>query len=161
MIIQMDLEGYIIPVKLCKAPKCDNPVTPKKPNKRGPRKTYCSDECKKEIARIYAKKYHTKGPQSTLLLKPKALTKLANGGPVECVICGCPYIEGLTIGHFNGDGKTHRKKIGKHTRDVYRWIIKTPIEEVLLKVQIECIYCNLIHRFTRGSYPALDRRPKW
>lgn len=112
------------------------------------RTMYCSHKCQLQNARKRAKQ-----------LKHNALSKLANGGSVECVLCGCPYEEGLSIGHFNGDGAKHRREIGKHSSLMHKWILKTPLEEVLAHVQIECIYCNLVQYFT-DEYPP-HRRPKW
>ena len=95
----------------------------------------------------------------------RAIEKIANGNPIVCAVCDCPHAEILHIGHPNHDGSYHRKELrkGNHglkTRDVVLWVLRTDIEEVLKKVQLECPYCNAWHnRF--GDYPLEDKRPKW
>ena len=89
--------------------------------------------------------------------KARALFRLANGNAVTCAVCGCSHEEALTFGHPNGDGKTHRDKIGKTIID---WVLKTPIEEALKKVRIECVYCNFVQQWT-GKYPPPERQPNW
>jgi len=96
--------------------------------------------------------------------KRRALKRLANGTDYSCAICGCPHEEAFTIGHFNGDGVVHRKSInpksGSSNVVIVTWIITAPIEEVLAKVRIECIYCNFYHA-RNGEYPPINKRPKW
>lgn len=109
--------------------------------------TYCSRGCLKSAAKQRRKQEtHT------------VFERLANGSPIQCAICGCPHEEALTIGHFNGNGKAHRKQIGKH--NVKKWILTMPIEEVLAQVRIECVYCNFVQQYT-GGYPSPDKRPRW
>ena len=86
-----------------------------------------------------------------------ALEKLANGKPVQCAICGCPHAEIMHIGHPQPRyGHYHRKMEGK----MVRWILRTPIEEVLKYVQLECPYCNSWHNKFK-EYPPPEKRPQW
>ena len=93
------------------------------------------------------------------------MEKIANGSLPECAICGCPHLKILDIGHPNHDGKEHRRVPdpvigGFRARSMVRWVLDTPIEEVLKRVQLECPYCNAWHnRF--GDYPPLENRPTW
>ena len=89
--------------------------------------------------------------------KHRAYVKLANGGEMKCVICGCPHEEAFTFAHINGDGKEHREKL---TTSIFNWINKTSIGEVSSKIQIECLYCNMYHAWN-GHYPPVDQIPKW
>ena len=90
----------------------------------------------------------------------KAVLKLANGKDPCCAICGCPHVETLHIGHpKHRDGRFHRKELnGK--KGVISWINRTPIEEVLERVQLECPYCNAWHNKFK-EYPPEDKRPCW
>ena len=95
----------------------------------------------------------------------RALEKIAHGGPVECAICGCPHAQIMDIGHPDHDGKFHRRKKdpvvgGVTARDMVRWVLRTPIEEVLKRVQLECPYCNAWHNRFK-VYPPESKRPSW
>ena len=92
----------------------------------------------------------------------QAIKKLGNGSSPCCAVCGCPHIETLQFGHPNVDGKTHRKSFGnyKDSHGVVSWILKTPIDEVLERVRLECPYCNAYHQKFK-EYPPEEKRPKW
>ena len=85
------------------------------------------------------------------------ISVLTKYGPIKCAVCECPHIEALTFGHRDGGGANHRKEIGQN---IISWILETPIKEVLLKVQIECEYCNH-YQYRNGEYPPVDKQPKW
>jgi DNA-directed RNA polymerase subunit RPC12/RpoP len=90
----------------------------------------------------------------------KALLKLADGEPIRCAICGCPHAEIMHIGHpEHRGGRWHRKEAGG-AKGVIAWILKTPIEEVKERVQLECPYCNSWHNKFK-EYPPEDKRPTW
>lgn len=87
----------------------------------------------------------------------KAILKLANGSEPACAICGCPHAEILHIGHpKHRGGRWHRKAKGS----MPVWVLKTPIEEVLAEVQLECPYCNNWHNKYK-EYPPEHKQPKW
>ena len=95
----------------------------------------------------------------------RAIRKLANGKEPACAICGCPHAKILHIGHpEHRNGRWHRKELKKSNdsfaRTVVGWILRTPIEEVLERVQLECPYCNLWHN-KYGEYPPIEKQPKW
>lgn len=148
--------------RTCENPECDKTF---EVGKYQHRRKYCSRNCRDRVSylRISPKKmenrskvYHDRRKKRKL----KALSKLANGGPVQCAICGCPYEEGLHVGHINHDGAEHRKEHGNRSRYIHKWILATPLKEVLERVRIECVYCNFIQNYT-GKYPSVDRRPRW
>ena len=86
----------------------------------------------------------------------KAILKIANGEQPKCAICGCPHVEILHIGHpTHRDGRFHRRE----TKTI-PWILNSPIEEVLERVQLECPYCNNWHNKFM-EYPPEDKRPSW
>lgn len=88
-----------------------------------------------------------------------AITKLGGDNP-ECAICGCPHAEILHIGHMkHRDGRFHRREAGG-ARNIVRWILKTPIEEIRDRVQLECPYCNNWHNKFK-EYPPFDKQPVW
>lgn len=114
-------------------------------NAKTSRHIYCSAECR----RLGTKNYRI-----------KVLKRIAGKSFLKCVICGCPYIEALTIGHFNSDGKKHRENLKKEGVSIYTWVLKTPIKQVRKKVQLECAYCQYYFTWT-GIYPPENKRPKW
>ena len=88
-----------------------------------------------------------------------AILKIANGSEPVCAVCGCPHREALHIGHpEHRGGRFHRKEVG--SRGVVGWVLRTPIEEVLERVQLECPYCNAWHNRFK-EYPPQEKRPKW
>jgi len=90
----------------------------------------------------------------------KAMLKLADGGPIQCAVCGCPHEENMHIGHpKHRDGRWHRKELNG-AKGVINWILGNPIEEVKKRVQLECPYCNAWHNKFK-EYPPEDKRPKW
>lgn len=92
----------------------------------------------------------------------EALKKLANGSKSCCVVCACPHLEILQFGHPQSDGKNHRASFGnyKDSHGVVSWILKTPIDDVLKRVQLECPYCNAWHQKFK-EYPQASKRPRW
>ena len=97
--------------------------------------------------------------------RQRAIRKLANGEEPACAICGCPHEEILHIGHpEHRGGRWHRKELRKSNdsfaRTVVGWILRTPIEEVMKRVQLECPYCNNWHNKFKES-PPKDKQPKW
>ena len=85
----------------------------------------------------------------------EAMQKIANDAPVECAICGCPHISILQFGHPNRDARYHYSG-----EKLVAWILNTPLEKVLERIQIECPYCNTWHAIHR-EYPPLEKRPQW
>ena len=92
----------------------------------------------------------------------KAIEKIAQGLKPVCAICGCPHAEILHIGHpKHRDGRFHRKELGrKGSRHTVAWVLKTPIQFVLNRVQLECPYCNAWHNRFK-EYPKPEHQPKW
>ena len=91
----------------------------------------------------------------------RALKKIADGLEPECVICGCPHIENLQIGHPNGDGKSHRSLNGvKGSREMVGWVLRVDMDVIRGRVQVECPYCNAYHQ-KFGEYPPEEKRPIW
>ena len=87
----------------------------------------------------------------------RAIIKLAQGTEPKCAICGCPHAEILHIGHpDHRQGRWHRKAKGS----MVRWVLKTPILEVIEEVQLECPYCNNWHNKFK-EYPPEHKRPIW
>ena len=92
-----------------------------------------------------------------------AINKIADASQSGCAICGCPHNEILHIGHpEHRGGRFHRKKLGKGSpsRNTVEWVLRTPIEEVLEQVQLECPYCNAWHNRFK-EYPPEEKQPKW
>ncbi len=76
--------------------------------------TYCKECCK-----LYHKNERKDwGRKRRRLLRQEMVA--AYGGVCEC--CGENNWEFLTIDHINGDGREHRKKIGR--TDIYLWLKK-------------------------------------
>jgi len=65
--------------------------------------------------------------------------KLINYYGSKCNCCGETEEKFLTIDHINNDGGIHRKKRGRCSTQMYRWIIKNNYPTSL---QILCWNCN-------------------
>ena len=93
-----------------------------------------------------------------------AIQKIASGSEPSCAICGCPHAEILHIGHpEHRGGRWHRRELtgrNKDSRGIVLWVLRTPIEEVLERVQLECPYCNAWHNRFK-EYPPEEKQPKW
>lgn len=86
----------------------------------------------------------------------RAIMKLSGEKEPKCVICGCPHVEILHIGHIeHRAGRFLRKET-----DVVPWILMNPIEVVRAEVQLECPFCNAWHNKFK-EFPPEDKRPKW
>jgi len=106
----------------------------------------------------------TKAMQYRQKRRRRAIEKLAQEKKPSCSICGCPHKEILQIGHIeHRDGRFHRRKLSgnsKGSQSVVNWVLKTPVEEALERVQLECPYCNAWHNRFK-DYPPQEKRPKW
>ena len=151
----------IIHIKNCKNPECNKTFL------GSSRRKYCSRSCRDRVAYLKlspekmahrSEVYHNRRKKRKL----RALSKIANGGPIQCAVCGCPYEEALHIGHINHDGAKHKRENRKafRSRFIHKWTLVTPLKEVLERVRIECVYCNFVQMYT-GEYPPIDRRPRW
>jgi len=88
----------------------------------------------------------------------KAMLKLSDGEAPKCAICGCPNAEIMHIGHLkHRTGRWLRREI---SGDLVPWILKTSIEEVRERVQLECPYCNSWHNKFK-VYPPVEKQPRW
>ncbi len=109
---------------------------------------------------------HEKVRKKRMDERQRAIQKLAQDKEPKCMICGGPHAEILHIGHPNHDGEYYRRALMKETdkswesRTIVKWVLRTPIEEVLKRVQLECPYCNSWHAKFR-QYPPEDKRPQW
>ena len=102
---------------------------------------YCTVRCRNRAIGLVPKR-----------IRKEAIIKLAEEKQPKCTICGCPHIEVLTIGHFNNDGKKHREELKERKISINTWVLKTPIEQVRKKVQLECAYCQFYFTWI-GEYP--------
>lgn len=106
---------------------------------------------------------HKKQRNRRIRKRTLAILKLAQGSDPACTICGCPHAEILHIGHpEHRGGRWHRRENGgrNDSRGVIGWILRTPIDEVLERVQLECPYCNSWHNRFK-EYPPPEKRPQW
>jgi hypothetical protein len=73
------------------------------------------------------------------------------GGEV-CACCGITEPSFLTLGHINGDGAAHRKKIGLEKMggyNFYRWLKRNGYPPLPLRV--ECFNCNCGKHYRNGG----------
>lgn len=91
---------------------------------------------KKEI-KDYMYEYNHK---RHLEFKMKVLNHYSNG-KMECECCKEKILDFLTIDHLNGDGNSHRKKVG--SGHLYKWLIDNNFPE---GYGVLCMNCN----FGRG-----------
>jgi len=84
-------------------------------------------------------------------LRAAAIT--AYGGRCACPGCHVHHVELLTIDHMNGDGATHRRSLGKSSRDFYRWLEK---QNYPSGYQAFCGSCNLA-KSDREACPLAGR----
>ena len=99
---------------------------------------------------------HVRAKRDRVHRRYEAIYKVADGEKPKCAICGCPHVEILQFGHFNADGRFHRKKIPS----IIIWVLRNDIGTIKKKIQLECPYCNFWHG-VYGDYPPLEKRPKW
>ena len=71
-----------------------------------------------------------------------------------CKCCGESQFEFLTIDHINGGGNEHKRKIGKGTSDLHRWLIKNNFPD---EFQILCFNCNC-SKGIYGTCPHQDNK---
>jgi hypothetical protein len=64
----------------------------------------------------------------------------AYGGHCNCPGCHVVHAVLLTVDHIKGDGAEHRRKMGRSTRDFYRWLEKNGYPS---DYQLLCGSCNL------------------
>jgi len=88
-------------------------------------------------------------------VRKEVFEKLSGGDALKCGHCGCPHPLALTLGHINGSRIYKRRN-----KALYKWIIRTPIEEVREHIRIECIYCNFFEGL-HGRYPKGNEIPIW
>ncbi len=70
------------------------------------------------------------------------------GGSCKC--CGENNYYFLTFDHINNDGSQHRKIIGKHSENLYKWICDNNFPD---SIQILCWNCNSGRFFNGGICP--------
>lgn len=96
--------------------------------------------------------------------RERAIKKLSQGNEPACIICGCPHSEILQFGHpKHRGGRWHRRELGGSnyaSRSVIAWVLRTPIEEVIELVQLECPFCNSWHNRFK-EYPPPEKQPQW
>ncbi len=83
--------------------------------------------------------------------KRKELKKLAiehYGGRCSC--CSENNTQFLTIDHINGGGNAHRRKIGKASVVLHRWLVENNYPRGF---QILCFNCNIGRSFNKGICP--------
>lgn len=86
--------------------------------------------------------------------KWKVLSHYSDGS-MECECCHDNHFEFLTVDHINGDGKTHRKKVG----DVYQWALNNDFPPGL---RVLCMNCNLsfgIYGYCPHHSPGISAPP--
>ena len=72
-------------------------------------------------------------------IKTRTLALEKYGGkPPKCACCGETIIEFLGIDHINGGGNKHR--MGKTSKDIYRWLLRT--RKKPKQFQVLCHNCN-------------------
>ena len=108
------------------SPKCRNCnlLIPDLKRKLGNR--FCSDECRKERAKIRAAKYS----------KQRRIKILEMLGGAKCVYCGCDEFDVLEINHINGGGGKEIKNNPQWITDIYYG--RRTIEDL----EVTCIVCN-------------------
>ena len=96
-----------------------------------------SDKIKVRNARYYARHRELQHARSrTYFLKYKNLVYDHYGR--KCACCGEDHIEFLAIDHINGDGKEHRKQIGRNR--LYKWLVDNNFPAGF---QVLCHNCNM------------------
>jgi DNA repair exonuclease SbcCD ATPase subunit len=70
----------------------------------------------------------------------RAAAIAAYGGKCACPGCHVHHAELLTIDHINGGGNTHRKTIGRGSKDFFRWLQRNNYPP---DFQVLCGSCNL------------------
>lgn len=84
-----------------------------------------------------------------------------SGGKMVCDCCGENHYEFLTLDHINGNGRKHRKEVGKGYRFL-RWLVSNKFPD---GIRVLCYNCNCSrgrygicpHELERTEKNALDR----
>jgi hypothetical protein len=92
--------------------------------------------------------------------KHRALSKIVNGGQIECFNCGCTDERILEINHKNGDGRMERRIMGKaRSAGVTMWNAILYHGRGVDDLDIRCRVCNALY-YIELKYPETGERIK-
>ena len=98
------------------------------------------DGRKKNLAAPAIDKAQLQAAARDRLRRRRRQTIQAYGGKCEC--CGITNFEFLALDHPEGDGKKHRKELGKSGNSVVEWAIRNNFPK---RVRVMCHNCNSSH----------------
>ena len=93
---------------------------------------------RKHYYQTHKDEYLVRGAQYRQRLKVEVFSYYSNG-TIECRCCGENKIEFLTINHIFGNGREHRRKLGRGGTTLYRWLRKNDFPNGF---EVLCYNCN-------------------